>query len=86
MLSRGTPSDTAVPSTHNLSDVPIGVVVPPIWETNVMGINRFEGAEPERVATADSSEVMSTTCDVLFMNALITAVHSRTHNQAPTGE
>ena len=65
--------------TSRFSDVPMGVPMPPICDANVMGISSFDGDVLERSATAVRIGIINTTCGVLFMNALTTAVTIEHH-------
>jgi hypothetical protein len=65
--------------------VPIGVSMPPNCAENVIGISVFDADVPARIATLIRIGIIMTTCGVLFMNALMSAVEASIPNMAPIG-
>jgi hypothetical protein len=68
-----------------LSEVPIGVPIPPICDANVIGISTFAGDIPELTAAVVRIGIINTTKGVLFMNALMLATRIRTAPSASIG-
>gem|GEM_PF-4240662 len=79
------PKRAALPITSRLSEVPIGVCMPPIWEANVIGMRTLDGDMPERSAALVRIGIISTTSGVLLVNALMTGTISSTTPSASSG-